>query len=168
MNSTKIKLGFIVNGKKQNLSVNPSDRASKVLREDLGLMGTKIGCNAGDCGSCTVLVNEELVCSCLIPAAKIHNTKIQTIEGLSDKGINDLQKSFLRHGAAQCGICTPGLLISATALLKKNPRPNKNEIEEALSGVLCRCTGYKKIINAILNVNNNIEDQSVYTKAVGK
>ena len=88
MNSTKIKLGFILNGKKQNLSVNPSDRASKVLREDLGLMGTKIGCNAGDCGSCTVLVNEELVCSCLIPAAKIQNTKIQTIEGLSDKGIN--------------------------------------------------------------------------------
>jgi len=167
MNSTKIKLGFILNGKKQNLSVNPSDRASKVLREDLGLMGTKIGCNAGDCGSCTVLVNEELVCSCLIPAAKIQNTKIQTIEGLSDKGINDLQKSFLRHGAAQCGICTPGLLISATALLKKNPRPNKDEVEEALSGVLCRCTGYQKIINAVLNVNKNLKEKTEYKKAVG-
>ena len=109
---------FYLDEKKQNLSVNPSDRISKVLREDLGLMGTKVGCNAGDCGSCTVLINEEPVCACLVPAAKIQNTKIQTIEGLSEKGINDLQKSFLRYGAAQCGICTPGLLISATALLK--------------------------------------------------
>ena len=137
MNVTKIKLEFVLNGKKQVLNVNPSDRISKVLREDLGLMGTKVGCNAGDCGSCTILVNKEPICSCLMTAAKAQNTDIQTIEGLSDYGVSDLQKSFLKHGAAQCGICTPGLLITATALLRKNPKPSKNEVENALSGVLC-------------------------------
>ena len=169
MSKTKIELDFILNGKKQVLNVNPSDRISKVLREDLGLKGTKVGCNAGDCGSCTILVNEEPICSCLLTAARAQNTEIQTIEGLSYSGVNDLQKSFLKHGAAQCGICTPGLLISATALLKKNPRPNKAEVEEALSGVLCRCTGYQKIINAVKNVNVDADEDKlpIYEKAVG-
>ncbi|MDC3141023.1 molybdopterin-dependent oxidoreductase [Alphaproteobacteria bacterium] len=167
MNVTKIKLDFVLNGKKQVLNVNPSDRISKVLREDLGLMGTKVGCNAGDCGSCTILVNKEPICSCLMTAAKAQNSDIQTIEGLSDYGVSDLQKSFLKHGAAQCGICTPGLLITATALLRKNPKPSKNEVENALSGVLCRCTGYQKIINAVMHVNSEENENSFYEKAVG-
>ena len=162
MNVTKIKLDFVLNGKKQVLNVNPSDRISKVLREDLGLMGTKVGCNAGDCGSCTILVNKEPICSCLMTAAKAQNTNIQTIEGLSNSGVSDLQKSFLKHGAAQCGICTPGLLISATALLRKNSKPSKTEVEEALSGVLCRCTGYQKIINAVMDVNANEDKKDFY------
>ena len=168
MSESKIKLDFILNGKKQVLDVNPSDRISKVLREDLGLMGTKVGCNAGDCGSCTILVNKEPICSCLMTAAKVQNTEIQTIEGLSNSGVTDLQKSFLKHGAAQCGICTPGLLISATALLQKNSKPSKIEVEEALSGVLCRCTGYQKIINAVMNVNADEDKKHYYEKAVGK
>ena len=167
MNVTKIKLEFVLNGKKQVLNVNPSDRISKVLREDLGLMGTKVGCNAGDCGSCTILVNKEPICSCLMTAAKAQNTDIQTIEGLSDYGVSDLQKSFLKHGAAQCGICTPGLLITATALLRKNPKPSKNQVENALSGVLCRCTGYQKIINAVMHVNAEENENYFYEKAVG-
>ena len=167
MNVTKIKLDFVLNGKKQVLNVNPSDRISKVLREDLGLMGTKVGCNAGDCGSCTILVNKEPICSCLMTAAKAQNTDIQTIEGLSDYGVSDLQKSFLKHGAAQCGICTPGLLITATALLRKKPKPSKNEVENALSGVLCRCTGYQKIINAVMHVNAEENENYFYEKAVG-
>ena len=167
MNVTKIKLDFILNGKKQVLNVNPSDRISKVLREDLGLKGTKVGCNAGDCGSCTILVNEEPICSCLMTAAKAQNTTIKTIEGLSTDGANDLQKSFLKHGAAQCGICTPGLLITATALLKKKPKPSKTEVEDALSGVLCRCTGYQKIINAVMHVKAEENENYFYEKSVG-
>jgi len=168
MSENKIKLDFILNGSKQVLNVNPSDRISKILREDLGLIGTKVGCNAGDCGSCTILVNKEPFCSCLMTAAKAQNTEIQTIEGLSNYGISDLQKSFLKHGAAQCGICTPGLLICATALLQKNAKPSKAEVEDALSGVLCRCTGYQKIINAVMNVNADEDKNQFYEKAVGK
>jgi len=168
MNNAKIKIDFYLNNKKQNLLVNPSDRISKILREDLGLMGTKIGCNAGDCGSCTILVDDEPVCSCLMTIAKAEKKNIQTIEGLSLNGINNLQKSFLKHGAAQCGICTPGLLITASALLKKNSTPSKKEVEEALSGVLCRCTGYQKIISAVMNVNSDAMEEPVYGKSVGR
>lgn len=110
MNNAKIEINFYLNNKKQNLFVNPSDRISKILREDLRLMGTKIGCNAGDCGSCTILVNDEPVCACLMTVAKAEKKNIQTIEGLSLNGVSSLQKSFLKYGAAQCGICTPGLL----------------------------------------------------------
>ena len=168
MNNAKIEINFYLNNKKQNLLVNPSDRVSKVLREDLGLMGTKIGCNAGDCGSCTILVNDEPVCACLMTVAKAEKKNIQTIEGLSLNGVSSLQKSFLKYGAAQCGICTPGLLVTATALLKKNSTPSKKEVEEALSGVLCRCTGYQKIITAIMNVNSEEEIEPVFHNAVGK
>jgi CO/xanthine dehydrogenase Mo-binding subunit/aerobic-type carbon monoxide dehydrogenase small subunit (CoxS/CutS family) len=168
MNNAKIKIDFYLNNKKQNLLVNPSDRISKILREDLSLMGTKIGCNAGDCGSCTILVDDEPVCSCLMTIAKAEKKNIQTIEGLSLNGINNLQKSFLKHGAAQCGICTPGLLITASALLKKNSTPSKKEVEEALSGVLCRCTGYQKIITAVMNVNSDEIKEPVDSKSVGR
>ena len=153
------KIDFILNGKKISIKSEPSERLSKVLRENLGLKGTKIGCNAGDCGSCTIMIDNEAICSCLIAIAKVNGKNIETIEGLNNKGTANLQKSFLKHGAAQCGICTPGLLMSASSLIRKNPAPNKQEIEEALSGVLCRCTGYQKIINAVLNVNSCDEEE---------
>ena len=168
LNSTE-EFYFSVNGKKVILKSNPSERLSKVLRENLELKGTKIGCNAGDCGSCTVLIDSEPYCSCLVTVAKVNGSKIETVEGLNYKGISDLQKSFLKHGAAQCGICTPGLLMSASSLIRKNPRPNKKDVEEALSGVLCRCTGYQKIISAVMNVHscNKDEKLSFYKKNVG-
>ena len=131
MLKSKEEFHFSVNGKEIRLYSNPSDRLSKVLRENLELKGTKIGCNAGDCGSCTVLINSEPYCSCLVTVAKVNGAKIETVEGLNNKGISDLQKSFLKHGAAQCGICTPGLLMSASSLIRKNPRPNKKDVEEA-------------------------------------
>ena len=115
MNIHKNTLNFTLNKKKVSSIENLSVRLSEFLRESQNIKGTKVGCNAGDCGSCTILVNEEPICSCLMTAAKAQNTTIKTIEGLSTNGANDLQKSFLKHGAAQCGICTPGLLITATA-----------------------------------------------------
>lgn len=111
------KIDFILNGKKISIKSEPSERLSKVLRENLGLKGTKIGCNAGDCGSCTIMIDNEAICSCLIAIAKVNGKNIETIEGLNNKGTANLQKSFLKHGAAQCGICTPGLLMSALSLI---------------------------------------------------
>ena len=131
-------------------AVSPVERLSKVLREHLGLTGTKVGCDAGDCGACTVLLDGEPVCSCLIAAGQIEGREVTTVEGLAARPpiYDQLQKSFLRHGAAQCGACTPGMLVSATALLERNAAPSESEVMDAIGGVLCRCTGYRKIINA--------------------
>ena len=126
-------------------------RLSSVLRDELGLTGTKVGCDAGDCGACTVLLDGEPVCACLVPAAQVAGRSVRTVEGLADGKLSALQAAFLDHGAAQCGICTPGLLVAATALLEHNPRPDETEVEDALGGVLCRCTGYRKIIAAVLD-----------------
>ncbi len=144
-------IAFSVNGKSVSAAVSPVDRLSKVLRERLGLMGTKVGCDAGDCGACTVLLDGEPVCSCLVPVGQIEGCKVTTVEGLAARPpIHDLlQKSFLRHGAAQCGACTPGMLISATALLEQDRAPSESAVMDAIGGVLCRCTGYRKIITAI-------------------
>ncbi|MCG6904950.1 MAG: molybdopterin-dependent oxidoreductase [Rhodobacter sp.] len=141
-----------VNGRPLAIGNIPGRRLSDVLREDLGLFGTKVGCDAGDCGACTVLVDGAPVCACLTPAIRVVGADIQTVEGLSDPEINPLQSAFLRHGAAQCGICTPGMLMAATALLRSTPAPGRAEVEDALSGVLCRCTGYAKIIDAVCDV----------------
>src|SRR5690242_537593 len=121
------ELTFSVNGHQVNVSVNPLVRLSKLLREHLGLTGTKVGCDAGDCGACTVLLDGEPVCSCLIPAAQAEGHEITTIEGIAQlkPTLDSLQNSFLRHGAAQCGICTPGMLVSATALLARNQHPSE-------------------------------------------
>ncbi|MGB7601336.1 MAG: molybdopterin cofactor-binding domain-containing protein [Candidatus Sulfotelmatobacter sp.] len=146
-------IALSINGRQIVLSTSPLRRLSRVLREDLGLTGTKVGCDAGDCGACTVLLNGEPVCSCLVAAAQAGNCEITTIEGLahcSQSGAQ-LQQSFLEHGAAQCGACTPGMLVSAAALLDRNPNPNEAEVMDAIAGVLCRCTGYRKIIAAILD-----------------
>jgi len=149
MNRPFDKLSFTVNGQPAAVANKPGRRLSEVLREDLGLRGTKVGCDAGDCGACTVLLNGAPVCACLTTAARAANCDITTIEGLKPSATTDLQAAFLRHGAAQCGICTPGMLMAAAALLRDNPHPSRAQAEDALSGVLCRCTGYVKIIDAV-------------------
>ena len=146
-------LELTVNGQKARIRSHPGKRLSEVLREELGLRGTKVGCDAGDCGACTVLVDGDPVCACLTPVAQVAQREIGTIEGLSAETLDRLQQSFLRHGAAQCGICTPGMLMAATALLADNANPSHEQVEDALGGVLCRCTGYRKIIEAVCDVN---------------
>ncbi|MDQ1847001.1 molybdopterin-dependent oxidoreductase [Gemmobacter fulvus] len=140
--------GFTLNGHPARLTVNPTRRLSDVLREEAALTGTKVGCDAGDCGACTVLLDGQPVCACLTPAARAEGRSITTIEA-SDPILDALRHSFLRHGAAQCGICTPGMLLTATALLRQNPAPTRAEAEAALGGVLCRCTGYAAILTAV-------------------
>ena len=148
-------ISFVVNGRREQVVACGTRRLSRVLRDDLGLTGTKVGCDAGDCGACTVLLNGEPVCACLVPAGQIAGCEITTVEGLASRspGLDRLQKSFLRHGAAQCGACTPGMLVAATALLEKNSSPNETEVMDAIGGVLCRCTGYRKILHAIMEAN---------------
>ncbi|MEH6403403.1 MAG: molybdopterin cofactor-binding domain-containing protein [Sneathiella sp.] len=142
-----------VNGQHYTVNASPATRLSDILRDDLGLTGTKIGCNAGDCGACTVLLGGRQVCSCLTAVGQVAGRDVRTVEGLAKEGVlSELQNSFLRHGAAQCGICSPGMLMAATSLLDENPSPNRVEVEDALGGVLCRCTGYQKIIEAVLDV----------------
>ena len=145
-----MKLQFEVNQKHYELEVPPMKRLLDVLREDLRLTGTKEGCGEGECGSCSVLLNDEVVNSCLVPVCQIENATIVTVEGLAQDGIlSAVQQAFLRHGGAQCGICTPGMLIAATALLQENPNCTRAEIQEGIAGNLCRCTGYMKIVEAI-------------------
>src|SRR6476646_513296 len=149
-------IAFSVNGKSVNAKVSPAERLSKVLRERLGLMGTKVGCDAGDCGACTVLLDGKPVCSCLIAAGQIEGHEVTTVEGLASRApiYDQLQKSFLRHGAAQCGACTPGMLVSATALLERSAAPSEDAVMDAIGGVLCRCTGYRKIISAVMDARS--------------
>jgi len=145
-------IAFSVNGRKAAVTILPMQRLSRVLRDDLGLTGTKVGCDAGDCGACTVLLDGDAVCACLVAAGQVEGCEITTVEGLTQReaGVR-LQQSFLEHGAAQCGACTPGMLVSATALIEKKPSPDEREVLDAIGGVLCRCTGYRKIIAAILD-----------------
>jgi CO/xanthine dehydrogenase Mo-binding subunit/aerobic-type carbon monoxide dehydrogenase small subunit (CoxS/CutS family) len=142
--------GFVLNGRPTSVTAAPVRRLSAVLRDELGLTGTKVGCDAGDCGACTVMLDGEPVCACLTPVSAIANRSVRTVEGLADDTLSALQASFLAHGAAQCGICTPGLLMAATALLERNSSPSEDEVKDALGGVLCRCTGYRKIVRAVM------------------
>jgi aldehyde oxidoreductase len=142
---------FELNGAPVSITPRTSARLSEVLREDLGARDVKIGCNAGDCGACTVLVDGDPVCACLMPAGQAANRQVTTLKGLADDAIAVALKSqFLAHGAAQCGICTPGMLVSAIALLRHIPTPDEVEVQDALGGVLCRCTGYRAIIDAVV------------------
>src|SRR5438445_8629222 len=142
-------IGFTLNGCEVSVECPPVARLADVLRDELGLTGTKIGCNAGDCGACTVLIDGKQVCACLVPLAQAKGRKVMTVEGLAGSGkLSALQSAFHRHGAAQCGICTPGMLMAASDLLARVSKPSKSEIEDALGGVLCRCTGYAKIVEA--------------------
>ena len=142
---------LLINGTSRNVTASPARRLSEVLREDLDLRGTKVGCDAGDCGACTVLLDGAPTCSCLTTLAQASGKEITTIEGLNTR---TLQAAFLHYGAAQCGICTPGMLIGAAALLRDHPHPSKQQVEDALGGVLCRCTGYTKIIQAVMHAND--------------
>jgi CO/xanthine dehydrogenase Mo-binding subunit/aerobic-type carbon monoxide dehydrogenase small subunit (CoxS/CutS family) len=146
-------LRFTVNGGDVEVAAAPATRLSSVLRDDLGLTGTKIGCDAGDCGACTVLLDGDQVCACLTPIAQVAGRRVTTVEGLSENGeLSALQAAFHRHGAAQCGICSPGMLMAAQSLLAGNSTPSETEVMDALGGVLCRCTGYRKIIEAVMDV----------------
>ncbi len=148
-----INLKFKVNGKTIEIEVDDSLRLLDILRDELDLTGTKEGCGIGECGACTVIMNGEAVNSCLILAEHVQDADIETVENLEkDEVLSKLQESFLEHGAIQCGFCTPGMLMSAKALLDKNPNPTIDEIKTALEGNLCRCTGYIPIIEAINNV----------------
>jgi CO/xanthine dehydrogenase Mo-binding subunit/aerobic-type carbon monoxide dehydrogenase small subunit (CoxS/CutS family) len=151
-------IAFSVNGRKVDVLAPPATRLSRILRDHLGLTGTKVGCDAGDCGACTVLLDGEPVCSCLVAVGQAAGCEVVTVEGLAKRPpLHDrLQKSFLAHGAAQCGACTPGMLVAATALLEKNQSPAETEVMDAIGGVLCRCTGYRKIISAILDAGTEI------------
>jgi aerobic carbon-monoxide dehydrogenase small subunit len=139
-----------VNGDSYSLAIDPSRTLNEVLREDLNLTGTKLGCGDGDCGACTVLVNGRSVSSCLTLAIAVDGKEITTVEGLaSGDKLHPIQESFIEHGAIQCGFCTSGMEMSALNLLNQNPEPTEDEIRTAISGNLCRCTGYYKIVDAI-------------------
>ncbi|HOJ71047.1 MAG TPA: (2Fe-2S)-binding protein [Syntrophorhabdaceae bacterium] len=143
-------INLIVNNKAYEIAVLPNRTLTQVLREDLNLLGTKEGCGIGDCGACTVILNGRPVNSCLVLAVQANGCNIQTIEGVADgNNLHPIQEAFVEYGAIQCGFCTPGMVLSAKSLLEKNPKPTEMEIREAISGNLCRCTGYQKIVEAI-------------------
>lgn len=143
-------IAFFLNGKETLVDVPPDRRAVDVLREDLGLTGTKEGCGAGECGACTILVDGVSRLSCLMLAAQLSGLHVTTIEGLATgETLHPLQEAFIEYGAVQCGFCTPGVLLSAVELLSRNPDPSRADIREGLSGNLCRCTGYVKIVDAV-------------------
>ena len=143
---------FQVNGEQRELDASPIKSLLDVLREDLFLTGTKRGCDSGECGACTVIMNGKAVNSCLVLATELDGSEIITIEGLgrSAGDLHPLQKAFIEKGAVQCGFCTPGIIMTAKAFLDTNPEPTEEEVRDAISGNLCRCTGYTKIVNAIL------------------
>jgi len=146
----KLALTLNVNGQDHDLLCEPSRTLAQALREDLGLTGTKVGCGVGDCGACTVLVDGQTVNSCLVLAAQATGKAIVTIEGLADgPKLHPIQAAFVEQGAIQCGFCSPGMILSAKALLDANPAPSEPEIRQGLSGNLCRCTGYQKIVQAV-------------------
>lgn len=149
MDSQLVKIEMKINGRKVCKYVAPSMRLADFLREELHLIGTKKGCNAGECGTCSILLDGVLKKSCMIPVVKADNCEILTIEGIGLEGLSIIQRSFMKVGAVQCGYCTPGMIMAATSLLKKNKNPNRIEIRRGLSGNICRCTGYAKIIDAI-------------------
>ncbi len=146
------KLNFTLNGKPVEIDVADNARLLDVLRDTLGLTGTKEGCGVGECGACTVIVDGDAVDSCLYPALRANGKSVTTIEGLSQDGrLDRLQQAVLDHHALQCGFCTPGFIMSAKALLDKNPHPTRDEVKVAIAGNLCRCTGYEQLIEAVLD-----------------
>jgi len=145
-----MELNITINGEEWPLDVEPADTLLDVLREKVGIKSPKIGCERGECGSCTVLLDGHSVRSCLILAVEAAGHEITTVEGISFDGINELQSIFLDHNSFQCGFCAPGIVMSAGELLSHNPHPTRHDVQVALAGNLCRCTGYEPIINAVL------------------
>jgi carbon-monoxide dehydrogenase small subunit len=147
---TKIHVTTTVNGEAREYLCEPNQSMLDVLRDELGLTGTKEGCGTGDCGACSITVDDRLVCACLMLGAEAQDARIGTIEGIADEsGLHILQSKFLEHAALQCGICTPGFIVASKALLDKHPNPDEKTIRYWLAGNLCRCTGYDKIVRAV-------------------
>ncbi|MHA1109214.1 MAG: 2Fe-2S iron-sulfur cluster-binding protein, partial [Alphaproteobacteria bacterium] len=166
--TTYPKISFRLNGGSAEASADPIRRLSDVLRDDLGLTGTKIGCEAGDCGACTVLIDGEAVCSCMVPVGRVAGAEVITIEGLAKNGaLHPIQQAFQDHGAAQCGICTPGMVMAAAGMFEQNPNPGEQEMMDAMGGVLCRCTGYRKIITALKDVAQPSGADTIDSPAAG-
>jgi carbon-monoxide dehydrogenase small subunit len=158
VDKSKKTIKATVNGAKHTVSIPPDRLLLDMLREDLGLTGTKRGCGNGKCGACSIIMDGKLVDSCLVPAMKADGSEILTVEGLAGEGdLHPIQEAFLEKGAVQCGFCTPGMLLAAKSLLDQNPRPSIEEIKTTISGNLCRCTGYTKIIEAIESVGKDNE-----------
>ncbi len=155
----KQQIELTVNHRLYRVDVTPWDLLLNVLRDQLGLLGVKYGCGTGDCGACTVLVDGQALNSCLLLAIRMQGKEILTVEGLADGDqLHPLQQSFIDAGAVQCGYCTPGMLLSSKALLDENPDPDEEEIRRALAGTLCRCTGYKKIVEAVQSAAKALRD----------
>ena len=146
-----MQINFKVNGEERSVEGFAMARLLDVLREQLHLTGTKEGCGEGECGACTVIVDGQIVNSCLVPLAQVNGAEITTIEGVAGNGeLHAVQQAFIEHGGAQCGICTPGMILAAVDLLKRNPEPDETEIRNGLAGNLCRCTGYMKIFESVV------------------
>ena len=146
-----MQINFKVNGEERSVEGFPMARLLDVLREQLHLTGTKEGCGEGECGACTVVIDGQSVNSCLVPLAQVNGAEITTIEGVASNGeLHAVQQAFIDHGGAQCGICTPGMVLAAVDLLKRNPEPNEKDIRNGLAGNLCRCTGYMKIFESVV------------------
>jgi len=157
---SKLTIGFIINGQKKIIETTPSTRLLDLIRDDLHLTGTKEGCGKGECGACTVIMNGELVASCLILAPQTDGAVITTIEGIGDgENLDPIQEAFIETGAVQCGFCTPGMILAAKKLLEENPHPDEEEIKRGISGNLCRCTGYQKIFDAIKLAANRLSSR---------
>lgn len=158
MNHMKVRIN--VNGNWMERETRPDRLLVDFLREDLGLTGTKKGCEEGECGACTIILDGKTVLSCLVPAVKAHGAEILTVEGMAEGNkLHPIQQAFWEEGAVQCGYCTPGMLLSAKALLDENPAPGVEEVKEAISGNLCRCTGYSKIVRAIQVASEKMEKE---------
>jgi len=154
---SKLIIELTINGKKRKVETTPSTRLLDLIRDDLHLTGTKEGCGKGECGACTVIMNGELVTSCLILAPQADGAVITTIEGVGDgENLDPVQEAFIETGAVQCGFCTPGMILAAKKLLEENPHPTEEEIKRGISGNLCRCTGYQKIFDAIKLAANRL------------
>lgn len=148
----RLAVTFTVNGEERTVDTLPMRRLLDVLREDLELTGTKEGCGEGECGACSVFVDGRLVNSCLIPAIQVAGSRVDTIEGLARRGeLHTVQRAFLEGGGAQCGICTPGMVLAAVDVLRKHPNPTDEQVREGLAGNLCRCTGYMKIFDSVMS-----------------
>ena len=153
---SKHRISFTVNGERHELEVEANRTLLQIIREDLERTGTKCACERGDCGLCTVLIDGVPTKSCLVLAVEVDGRAITTVEGIvKGEELNAVQRAFVEHGAVQCGFCTPAFIVAATALLKRNPGPSEEEVKETIGGILCRCTGYRQIIDAILDASKS-------------